>query len=120
MKKVRGFLGQIGLKAWLPEDEEQEELEDELDGDVGGGDPMDVYRVGNGSSCIVWNYDIFGFNGGRTREIADLIASKGEKNSFPSDFQKSYGGAPSGCKQTEVMLPEQHAKDSCDSKCGSI
>ena len=27
--------------------------------------------------CIVWNYDIFGFNGGRTREIADLIASKG-------------------------------------------
>ena len=80
MKKVRGFLGQIGLKAWLPEDEEQEELEDELDGNVGGGGPMDVYRVGNGSSCIVWNYDIFGFNGGRTREIADLIASKGEKN----------------------------------------
>ena len=36
-----------------------------------------IYRVGNGSRCVIWNYDIFGFNGGRTREISDLIASKG-------------------------------------------
>ena len=38
---------------------------------------LSVYRVGNASRCIVWNYDIFGFNGGRTREIADLMATKG-------------------------------------------
>ena len=38
---------------------------------------LSIYRVGNGSRCVVWNYDIFGFNGGRTREIADLISSKG-------------------------------------------
>ena len=43
---------------------------------VGEGE-LSIYRVGNGSRCIVWNYDSFGFDGGRTREVADLIASKG-------------------------------------------
>ena len=53
--------------------------EDELDGDssMDGGNMLSIYRVGNGSRCVIWNYDIFGFNGGRTREITDLIASKG-------------------------------------------
>jgi len=77
VKKIREFIGRMGLKKFIPEDEKQEELEEGLEGDIGGGEPMDIYRVGNGSRCIVWNYDIFGFNGGRTREIADLIASKG-------------------------------------------
>lgn len=81
VKKIRAFIGRMGLKKFIPEDEKQEELEEGLEGDIGGGEPMDIYRVGNGSRCIVWNYDIFGFNGGRTREIADLIASKGDK--FP-------------------------------------
>ena len=40
---------------------------------------MEIYRVGNNSRCIVWNYDIFGFDSGRTRELADLISSKGIK-----------------------------------------
>ena len=42
-----------------------------------GSNNLNIYRVGNGSRCIVWNYGIIGFNGGRTREIADLMASKG-------------------------------------------
>jgi len=50
--------------------------EDELDGDSSA-DGLSIYRVGNGSRCVIWNYDIFGFNGGRTREITDLIATKG-------------------------------------------
>jgi len=76
VKQIRRFLGHIdGLKPFLPE--EDEELEEELEGDSGGGSPMDIYRVGNGSRCIVWNYDIFGFNEGRTREIVDLIADNG-------------------------------------------
>lgn len=76
VKQIRRFFGHIdGLKPFLPE--EDEELEEELEGDSGGGSPMDIYRVGNGSRCIVWNYDIFGFNEGRTREIVDLIADNG-------------------------------------------
>lgn len=31
-----------------------------------GGD-LDVYRVGEGPKCVIWNYDIFGFNSGRTK-----------------------------------------------------
>ena len=48
----------------------------ELAGDIGGGSDLDIYRVGNSSRCIVWNYHLFGF-GGRTRELADLISRKG-------------------------------------------
>ena len=40
-------------------------------------DDLEIYHVGSGSKCIIWNYDIFGFDSGRTRELADLIASKG-------------------------------------------
>lgn len=28
---------------------------------------MELYHVGSGSKCIIWNYDIFGFDSGRTR-----------------------------------------------------
>ena len=28
---------------------------------------LDLYFVGSGSKCIIWNYDIFGFDSGRTR-----------------------------------------------------
>ena len=38
---------------------------------------LDIYRVGNSSKCIIWNYDIFGFNAGRTNQLADLMADKG-------------------------------------------
>jgi len=41
-------------------------------------DGIDVYYVGEGNSkCILWNYDIFGFEGGRTRQLCDLFASHG-------------------------------------------
>ena len=59
------------------EEEQTSTVDDKLDGDVSSGSDLNIYRVGNGSRCIVWNYDIFGFNGGRTRELTDLIASKG-------------------------------------------
>ena len=37
-----------------------------------------VYKVGApNSKCIIWNYDIYGFEGGRTRKMADFIASQG-------------------------------------------
>ena len=39
---------------------------------------IDVYRVGQSDKCIIWNYDIFGFDGGRTRQMADFVADQGE------------------------------------------
>ena len=38
---------------------------------------IDVYRVGQSDKCIIWNYDVFGFDGGRTRQMADLVADHG-------------------------------------------
>ena len=38
---------------------------------------IDIYRVGSSPKCIVWNYDVFGFNGGRTRKLCDSLADKG-------------------------------------------
>ncbi len=45
----------------------------------GSGNGMNIYRVGNGSACIVWNYDVYGADTSktRTRELADLLAQKG-------------------------------------------
>ena len=38
---------------------------------------LDLYYVGSGEKCIIWNYDIFGFNAGRTRELCDILSKKG-------------------------------------------
>ena len=35
---------------------------------------LDMYRVGKGEKCIIWNYDIFGLNSGRTKQTADLFS----------------------------------------------
>ena len=39
---------------------------------------IDVYRVGQSDKCIIWNYDVFGFDGGRTRQMADFVADHGK------------------------------------------
>ena len=50
---------------------------------VGEGDIcMDLYRVGQGEKCIVWNYHIFGFNGGRLKQLADQLADKGGREKY--------------------------------------
>lgn len=40
---------------------------------------IDLYVVGTaeGGKCVIWNYDIFGFNGGRTKMLCDIIAQNG-------------------------------------------
>jgi dienelactone hydrolase len=38
---------------------------------------LPVYRVGKSDKFVLWNYDVFGFNGGRTRQLADQLAAKG-------------------------------------------
>ncbi len=37
-----------------------------------------LYRVGQSHKCIIWNYDVFGFDGGRTKQMADFVADHGE------------------------------------------
>lgn len=36
---------------------------------------FDLYHVGNSAKCIIWNYDIFGFDSGRTKQMADFLAA---------------------------------------------
>lgn len=40
-------------------------------------DDLEMYVSGSGEKCVIWNYDIFGFDGGRTRQNVDLLASYG-------------------------------------------
>ena len=42
---------------------------------------IDLYCVGKSEKCIIWNYDIYGFDGGRTRQMADIIAANGKLHS---------------------------------------
>ena len=45
---------------------------------------IDLYVVGSaeGGKCVIWNYDIFGFNGGRTKMLCDIIAQNGELDAY--------------------------------------
>ena len=38
---------------------------------------FNAFQVGNSSKAIIWNYDIFGLEGGRTRQMADFMAEHG-------------------------------------------
>jgi len=46
-----------------------------------------VYKTGSGEKCVVWNYDIFGFDGGRTRQMADYVASQGYMVLIPDYYR---------------------------------
>ena len=39
---------------------------------------LNVYVVGTGPKCIIWNYNIKGFSLRRTRQLADLLADRGK------------------------------------------
>jgi len=56
-------------------------------------DDLDLYIVGNGGRCIIWNYDIFGFDSecsGRTRELADLLSQEGFMVIIPDYFRGTW------------------------------
>lgn len=52
-------------------------------------DDLPVYIVGDNSTtkAIVWNYDIFGFDAGRTRQLCDLLAAAGYLVALPDYFR---------------------------------
>ena len=43
---------------------------------------LDIYRVGNSEKCLIWNYTIFGLNGGRVKQMADFFADNGNSSLF--------------------------------------
>jgi len=53
---------------------------------------MDVYRSGSGDKCIIWCYDIYGFNGGRTRQLCDQLADSGYLVILPDFFRGEWRG----------------------------
>lgn len=38
---------------------------------------LNLYIVGTGPKCIIWNYNIKGFSLRRNRQLADLLADRG-------------------------------------------
>ena len=57
--------------------------------DLGG---LDIYVVGNGRKCIIWNYDIFGFDSGRSRQLCDIFAAEGFTVIMPDYFRGTSEG----------------------------
>jgi len=55
---------------------------------------LDLYRVGTGEKCIIWNYDIFGLNAGRTKMLADMFAECGYMVIIPDWFRDGAGCSP--------------------------
>jgi len=53
---------------------------------------MSVYRTGESPRCIIWCYDIYGFQGGRTRETCDKIADMGYMVLMPDWFRGEWRG----------------------------
>merc|ERR1712133_180732 len=51
---------------------------------------LPIYVVGQGHNCILWNYDIHGFDGGRTKEICDLVAEAGFMVVLPDWFRGTW------------------------------
>jgi len=50
---------------------------------------LDIYHVGQGSKCIIWNYDVFGFKGGRSRQMCDFLAEAGYLVLMPDYYRGS-------------------------------
>jgi len=48
---------------------------------------LPIYLVGSGEKCIVWNYDIFGFDTGRTRQLCDYFANQGYMVVLPDYYR---------------------------------
>ena len=56
---------------------------------------LEIYVVGKGEKCVIWNYDIHGFNSGRTKQLADQLAESGFLVMIPDYFR---GGWQAGQK----------------------
>jgi len=66
------------------------------------GSGLRIYTVGEGADrpCVIWNYDIEGFDGGRTRERCDQLASKGFMVILPDYY---HGAEAQKCSSTDFF-----------------
>lgn len=62
---------------------------------------LDIYQVGNSSKVIIWNYDIFGPDGGRTKQMADFLADHGYMVLMP-DYYRGKTKDPFNSPQEET------------------
>ena len=70
---------------------------------------LDLYVVGQGSKCIIWNYDIFGFSGGRSRQMCDLFADSGYLVIMPDFFRGDWLNFPKDMAKAPAFL-QQHTQ----------
>jgi len=73
-----GALGKLGTQGYVAK------------GLVEKVDDLEIYYVGSGPKCIIWNYDIFGFDAGRTRQTADLFAEAGYLVVMPDFYRGTW------------------------------
>jgi len=70
--------------------------------DLGSG--LQIYTVGEEEGadrpCVIWNYDIEGFDGGRTRERCDQLATKGFMVILPDYY---HGAEAPKCSPTDFL-----------------
>jgi len=48
---------------------------------------LPLYLAQNGTRCIVWNYDVFGFDSGRSRQLCDYFSSQGFTVMMPDYYR---------------------------------
>lgn len=87
----KGAWGQLGSNGYIPK------------GEVIKVDDLNLYIVGCSEKCIIWNYDIFGFDGGRTKLLADLFAEEGFMVIIP-DFYRGTWQDPSAPGTVEFLI----------------
>merc|ERR1712002_1080940 len=70
---------------------------------------IDVYRVGKSEKCVIWNYDIFGFDGGRTRQMADFVADQGFLVIMPDYYLGTLCDVTKEPQETTVAFLKAHS-----------
>jgi len=74
-----GALGQLGDTGYQPKGR-VERVED-----------LDIYVAGSpGQKCILWNYDIWGFHSGRTKQLCDVFSEAGYLVLLPDFFRGAW------------------------------
>jgi len=71
-------LGQLGEEGYKPR------------GTITNRGDLPIYVVGSGSKAIIWNYDIFGFDSGRTKQLCDIVADAGYLVLLPDWFRGTW------------------------------
>jgi len=70
-------------------------------------DDLEIYHVGKGSKCIIWNYDVFGFKGGRTRQMCDFLADAGYLVVMPDYYRGSLCDPTTDGERLPAFIQEQ-------------